>query len=606
MWPANNNKRPIFLQLAGWLSISLVLGVLVAFWVQSRICRAPVELYLEKMAVDLSREISQAVAEDVWNLDEKAMREYFSGNIWRHLGVNSVRVLTEFEDEIYTAKFADEPDHIFHRQPVFHKGKVIGYVETFVSKNRLFVLQNALDRLGVIIVATALVMVLMVCMILVRLIIIRPLQKTIAGLRKIASGEYGYRLTPGRTSEIDQINQEINIMSVEILNRRNLLESEIVVRRKAEQALSALNEALDQRVKDRTQQLEESEKRFRTLFEEAGDAIILVDIETHNIVDSNKAASGLLGYTQGELHQLNIVDFYQPVDFSNILELLQKTDGSDSLLVSDIPIKQKGGGIVHTDINAFYIRIKGKQYLAGFFRDVTARNSQEQLRLEHQRQLRRMAGMLAAAQDSEQRRIAEGLHDDVAQLLAAARMKLHLLARCDNPDRAQRIVNEMDELISQAHEHLRNLSFELASATLCRLGLRAALEELREGMNKRYSLNFTLQCDQDPGILHDETATILFKSARELLFNVVKHADTNFARVFLSKENHSIKLIVEDYGKGFKTPNGDGHWNAGTGLGLFGIRERVQDIGGTIRIESEPGKFTRIILSLPTLDEVTV
>jgi signal transduction histidine kinase len=119
-------------------------------------------------------------------------------------------------------------------------------------------------------------------------------------------------------------------------------------------------------------------------------------------------------------------------------------------------------------------------------------------------------------------------------------------------------------------------------------------------------MHFTLQCDQDPGALHDETATILFKSARELLFNVVKHAETNAARVFLSKENHSIQLIVEDDGKGFQIPNGDGHWHAGTGLGLFRIRERVQDIGGTIQIETEPGKFTRIILSLPTLEEMTV
>jgi len=214
--------------------------------------------------------------------------------------------------------------------------------------------------------------------------------------------------------------------------------------------------------------------------------------------------------------------------------------------------------------------------------------------------------MLASAQDAEQRRIAEGLHDDVAQLIAASRMRLHLLARCDSLDRLPRIVGETDELISQAYAHLRNLSFELASATLCRLGLRAALEELCEGMSKRYSVNFTVQCDQDPGVLHDETATILFKSARELLFNVVKHAKTDTARVLLSKENDSIKLIVEDNGRGFATPPDEGPWNAGTGLGLFGIRERVQDIGGTIRIESQPGKITRIILLLPTLEEVTV
>jgi signal transduction histidine kinase len=215
-----------------------------------------------------------------------------------------------------------------------------------------------------------------------------------------------------------------------------------------------------------------------------------------------------------------------------------------------------------------------------------------------------MAGLLASAKDAEQRRIAEGLHDDVAQLIAASRMKLQLIARCDDPDQVRRILDETDELIAQAHERLRSLSFELASSTLFRLGLKAALEELCEGMSQRYAAHFSLECERDFGVLPEETATILFKSARELLFNVVKHSGTDTARILLSSENRGIKLIVEDRGKGFKELPGVTHRGNGSGLGLFGIRERLEDIGGTIRIESEPGQYTRIILWLPFLEEV--
>lgn len=464
-------RHTLFFKFAGWLSLSILLGILTTVAVHSRISNKPTVQYLENMAIALSKDISRSLAMDIWNLDVRAIHNHFKGTAWDHLGLVDVKVRTEFKDVIYRKIWSDEADSIVRAEPVFYQGKIIGYIEVSVSKKRIFFIQNALEQSGFLILSTAFVLIWLVTLILLRLIIVRPLRKIIIALRKIASGDYGYQLPQSHNVEIDDMIREINAMSVEIQKHHSLLQNEIDVRRKAEQDLAALNRDLDQRVKDRTQQL------------------------------------------------------------------------------------------------------------------------------------RRMTSMLASAQDTEQRRIAEGLHDDVAQLLAAGRLKLRFLARCSDPEKTRQILDEVDGLITQANNRVRHLSFELASSTLARLGLRAALEELCEGMNKRYHVNFTMHCEHDPGAIREETATILFKAARELLFNVVKHAGTDDARIFLSKENQFIKLVVEDHGKGFQQqPNGH-HTNAGSGLGLFGIRERLQEIGGTFLIESEPGKFTRAILLLPLMEE---
>ncbi len=210
-------------------------------------------------------------------------------------------------------------------------------------------------------------------------------------------------------------------------------------------------------------------------------------------------------------------------------------------------------------------------------------------------QLRRLAQMLTAAQDTEQRRIAEGLHDDVAQLLAAGRMKV-ALASTRAPDKACRdMMTEIDDLIKQAYESLRLLSFELASSTLYQWGLKESLERLCAGMNERFGVSFKITRADDLGEIDDTSATILFKSAREILFNVIKHSGVTRAEIMMEADAGHFKLIIEDKGKGFNPETDIG---AGHGLGLFSIKERMEDIDGQMKVESEPG-LTRVSLIVP-------
>jgi len=235
----------------------------------------------------------------------------------------------------------------------------------------------------------------------------------------------------------------------------------------------------------------------------------------------------------------------------------------------------------------------------GVLRDVTARKKAEQLAVARQAELRRLAARLATAQDEEQRRIAHGLHDDVAQLLTACSIKLAVAQGCSEARELARTHDAIDLLLREANEKIHLLSFELSSSTLYRLGLCEAIEELCEGMQERYGVYFEMEGEEHIEPLDEASATVLFKVVRELLFNVVKHAGVKQATVSVRHDDGTLRIAVEDHGAGFGDRGEDGDPELGKGLGLAGIRERLRDLGGRMRIDSERRSGARVMVWLP-------
>lgn len=232
---------------------------------------------------------------------------------------------------------------------------------------------------------------------------------------------------------------------------------------------------------------------------------------------------------------------------------------------------------------------------------VTESNRQLESRIaERTDRLRRMAVRLASAQDREQQRIAEGLHDDVAQLVAAARIKLQAaIAAAAGDPAAQGPLRAMEELVGTAYERVRLLSFELASSSFYRQDLRASLLYLCNGMNRRYAANFVMTDGADPLPAVDEAAAaLLFKAARELLFNVVKHAGTKDATLSLRARDDGLALSVADRGGAMALARVE-DLDPARGLGLFSIRERLQDVGGALTIAAVPGVSTTLTVTIP-------
>jgi PAS domain S-box-containing protein len=216
-------------------------------------------------------------------------------------------------------------------------------------------------------------------------------------------------------------------------------------------------------------------------------------------------------------------------------------------------------------------------------------------------QLRKLASDLTLAEQHTREQLAKTLHDGLQQLLVSAAMNLDRQAARD----AQR---GADELLLQAKSHLdeainaaRSLSFELFPPVLHGSGLPAALSWLADWMRHQHELVVQVSADPLANSARKDVRTLLFESVRELLFNTVKHARVDRARIDLSLgAGDTLRITVEDRGVGFDPAKlVDEAKDGQVGWGLFSIRERLMLIGGRFEIESAPGRGSTFRLIAP-------
>ena len=214
-------------------------------------------------------------------------------------------------------------------------------------------------------------------------------------------------------------------------------------------------------------------------------------------------------------------------------------------------------------------------------------------------QLRAMALELSKAEDRERRRLAHVLHDGLQQLLVSARFSSETLRARTGDPRVLEVVAQLDQALNQAIDASRSLSHELSPPILSHGGLAAAIEWLAARMREKFNLEVELTADE-AGIggcaRGEELRGFLFQAVREMLFNVVKHAGVDRARVRLRRHGGRLLIEVCDDGKGFDSMA----WAANpTSFGLFSISERVMLLGGRLEVDSAPGRGSRFTLSLP-------
>ncbi len=211
-------------------------------------------------------------------------------------------------------------------------------------------------------------------------------------------------------------------------------------------------------------------------------------------------------------------------------------------------------------------------------------------------QLRSLVSELSLIEERERRRIATELHDSVGHTLALCKIKLGTLQEPLSSIDHAGCLDEIYELINDAIQCARSLTFELSPPVLHELGLEAALEWLVERSQQKYGILIDFASDRQPKLLDHDVQILLFQATRELLVNVVKHAQARNARVSIRRDCDDIRLSVEDDGIGFDTSEVAPTTNSTDALGLFNIRERLNHIGGHLEIQSEPGHGTRVTI----------
>jgi two-component system sensor histidine kinase DegS len=232
----------------------------------------------------------------------------------------------------------------------------------------------------------------------------------------------------------------------------------------------------------------------------------------------------------------------------------------------------------------------GFQYIA---RDVTQEKRMEE-------NLRYYLKQVTRAQEEERIRIARELHDDTIQALVVLGRQIDDIASGENgmpPEKMAQLEHLRDDT-NNIMAGVRRLSQDLRPPTLDRLGLLPALEWLVAEVKKHSGLTVTLHIEGTERRLHAEAELLLFRIVQEALRNVWRHAQATDVKINV-ETNNKIKITIEDNGKGFYVPDTIGDLAKDGRLGLVGMHERVQLIGGTLKMESKPQKGTTITIEVP-------
>jgi len=220
----------------------------------------------------------------------------------------------------------------------------------------------------------------------------------------------------------------------------------------------------------------------------------------------------------------------------------------------------------------------------------------EELQDYHTR-LRSLASQLTLTEARERKRIAADLHDRIAQALALTNMKLGALASSMRSTAGRSALDDALALIEQTIQDTRSLMYDLSSPLLYEVGLPAALEQLVETFQAEHGLKIGFRDDGSPKSVTTEVAVLVYQAVRELLMNVVKHADARHVTVTTERQDGRLRVTVHDDGVGFPQEAKAFKVGKSGGFGLFSIRERLGYVGGRMEIQSSPVSGTRIVLT---------
>ncbi|NLH42608.1 MAG: PAS domain S-box protein [Planctomycetes bacterium] len=358
--------------------------------------------------------------------------------------------------------------------------------------------------------------------------------------------------------------------------------------------------------------LRQSQEKYAKVFQSSPLALTVPRRDDGRVVEINDAMLKLLHYTREEMvgHTTPEVGIWaHPEDRA---DYIQKMARDGSVRGVEYPFRTREGKILTIQVFGESLEIGGEPHMLTTLVDVTERKqAQEEMRrlneqLERQvaertvdlrhtvDRLRQMTLELSQAEDRERKRIAGILHEDVQQMLAAARFHLSLLAGTNrNFEESRAILEQTRQLLREAIERSRNLSHELSPA-MYQVDLMEILNWLARRMERQHGLVVGVKAHGPVDSPSEPLKALLYKVAQELLFNVVKHAGVQEASICVRRMGSNICLSVTDQGQGFDPRD----LEEATGFGLLSVRERIGLLGGRMKIRSIPGVGSRILIAV--------
>lgn len=236
--------------------------------------------------------------------------------------------------------------------------------------------------------------------------------------------------------------------------------------------------------------------------------------------------------------------------------------------------------------------------MVGTVQDITKiKQIEEKIRADR-KALRSLAAELQMAEERERRRIAGDLHDSIGQILAFSRRELAGIEKSTSTELA-RSLREVGGELDKAVRQVRTLSFELSPSVLYDLGLSVAIEDLAERFSKERGIGCKFEDNALSASLSEADRLLVYRSVRELLINVAKHADASDVVIKTEDDGGNFRITVADNGKGIDPATLDDKLKRYEAFGIFKIRERLLHAGGDFDLQSQPGNGTIATITLP-------
>jgi len=354
-------------------------------------------------------------------------------------------------------------------------------------------------------------------------------------------------------------------------------------------SMAVENARLYERERLAAEALRVSERNYRELFENASDAIWVHDL-SGIILTANSAFERLTGYKREELIGANVSMLLSSHGKSKVdKEAHEKVLRGEVSEPYEQELVKKDGSEVIVQLGTSLITKGGQpwafQHIA---RDVTeVKRTQDNLRFYVQE--------VSRAQEAERKRIARELHDGAVQALVTVSRSLDDLV----PGNSQPSVQDIREQVRSILQEVRRFSQQLRPSILDDLGLLPAVKWLVSELTENHGIAADIEVVGEERQLPPEAELMLFRIIQEALSNVRRHSQASRVVIRVEFADRSTKVTLSDNGMGFEMPPRIGDLARSGRLGLAGMQERAQLLGGTLSIDSKPGTGTTVAVEAP-------
>ncbi|MDP3699900.1 MAG: histidine kinase [Hylemonella sp.] len=317
------------------------------------------------------------------------------------------------------------------------------------------------------------------------------------------------------------------------------------------------------------------------------------------IEQANLAAAGMLGLSAGTLRDRPLTAFIFSQD-QDLYYLHRRQPGpAGDSRSCELRMVRSDGALLWVQLATMGAEgVDGTPEVRVVMTDVTQHKQVEADLRESVQQSRRLSRRVLEAQETERRRVAMELHDELGQALTAIKINLQVGERFRQQTTSELNVENI-RIVDEALLQMRRLAYGLRPSMLDDLGLAPALRWMAEQTAQRSGLVLRFEPGGAEVRLAPDIEIAVFRIAQEALNNIVRHAQAHTVQMTLSREGGTLVLSVQDDGRGFDLAAMRARAVAGGSLGVLGMEERAMLIGAELLIESEPGQGTRLRLRCP-------